>query len=277
MKPLACRYSIVQFVPYAETGEFANVGIVLTCPQSGYFGFLLQSRKSKRVTDFFDALDRDFYKSAIKAVEEELSRLEALAHSLAPQAKTDALRGMMAALEQPREAIVRFSPARVVLTQDPARELQQQFDHYVDHAFATPEYVERTMNDRLRTLLGGLELQAPFRSARIGNEYVSARFDFVQTVGTKPRKIIKALHLGQSDANDIAAHGDVWAGKIARLIRQRELTGDILVNVSLPPQDKQAHREVSQDIMRELEHHKVIVVAGEDQPAMQRIKEFAQQ
>ena len=35
MKPLACRYAIVQFMPYAETGEFANVGVVLCLSADG--------------------------------------------------------------------------------------------------------------------------------------------------------------------------------------------------------------------------------------------------
>lgn len=31
----SCLYSIVRFAPYAETEEFANVGIVLTAPAYG--------------------------------------------------------------------------------------------------------------------------------------------------------------------------------------------------------------------------------------------------
>lgn len=31
----ACLYSIVGFAPYAETEEFANVGILLSAPASG--------------------------------------------------------------------------------------------------------------------------------------------------------------------------------------------------------------------------------------------------
>jgi hypothetical protein len=56
MKKFACRYAVVQFVPYSETGEFANVGVVLICPETGYFGFQLQTRKYARVTAFFDEL-----------------------------------------------------------------------------------------------------------------------------------------------------------------------------------------------------------------------------
>jgi len=43
MKRAAARYAIVQFMPYPETGEFANVGVVLACPTQNYFGFKLGS------------------------------------------------------------------------------------------------------------------------------------------------------------------------------------------------------------------------------------------
>ena len=276
MKPLACRYSIVQLVPYTETGEFANIGVVLTCPQTGYFDFLLQNRRSKRVTQFFDALDRRFYLRAVKTIEEELFRLKNATHRIHDSSKADALRTMFTGLVQPREAIVRFSTARVLLTSDPARALEEKFDHYVDHSFATPEYVEHTMNERLRDMLRGLSLPAQFKPARIGNEDVNAKFDFVQTIDDKHLKIIKALNLSQTDANDIAAHGDIWKGKIARLARLKQLPNDVLINVTLSPASKPAHYELGQEIMQELQKHQVTVVPGMDAVAMRQIKEFAQ-
>ena len=46
MKRFACHYAIIRFLPYPETQEFANVGVVLACPESGYFGFKLEKRCS---------------------------------------------------------------------------------------------------------------------------------------------------------------------------------------------------------------------------------------
>lgn len=36
MKKFACQYAIDRFLPYMETGEFANVGIVMLCPDAGF-------------------------------------------------------------------------------------------------------------------------------------------------------------------------------------------------------------------------------------------------
>lgn len=276
MKPLACRYSIIQFVPYVETGEFANIGIVLTCPQTGYFNFLLQDKKSKRVTDFFEAIDRNYYRKALKAVEEELMRMRAVAYQLDLEAKPDAIRGMLNALAQPREAIVRFSAIRVLLTKDPIQELKEKFDHYVDHSFATAEYVENTMNARLKGLLAGLQLLAPFKPARIGNETVNAKFDFVQTIDSRHHKVIKALNLSHKDTNDIAAHGDVWLGKIGRLKRFQELPREVLINVAIPDASDVARYAVSQEIIHELKSQDIVVVQGYGQKAQETIRGFAE-
>ncbi len=78
MSFFACRYAVVQFLPYAETGEFANVGIALLCPDTGYFGFRLQNaRRTKRITGFFERLDRSIYVRALDLFQQELGRVKA--------------------------------------------------------------------------------------------------------------------------------------------------------------------------------------------------------
>ncbi len=54
MTRIACQYAIVRFMPYIETGEFANVGILLWAPKTRYLGFKLLRRKHARITQFFD-------------------------------------------------------------------------------------------------------------------------------------------------------------------------------------------------------------------------------
>ena len=276
MKKHAVSYAIIRFQPHVETEEFANIGIVLVCPQQGFFNFILQDRRTKRVTDFFGALDRGHYRRAVKAVEEELLRIRSAMLGTPAQGRADALRASLDFLAQPREAIVRFSQPRVLLAQDPAQTLQDKFDHYVDHAFATPEYVEQTMNARLKGLLGSLSLVAPFKPARIGNEQANARFDFVQTLQDAPAKVIKALNLSHQDPNDIAAHGDVWVGKVNRLQRNGALPHDVLFNVELADAGEAARYGIGQEILRELERQHIIVVAGHGPEAALRIQAFAQ-
>jgi hypothetical protein len=40
MTLVACTYAALRFLPYRETCEFANVGVVVCAPEAGFFGFL---------------------------------------------------------------------------------------------------------------------------------------------------------------------------------------------------------------------------------------------
>lgn len=119
-----CRYAIVQFTPYTETGEFANVGAVLMCPQTGFFDFKLQTSKSKRVTDFFAELPRSVYLRAMQGIASELRRIAQMLESQRADGRPAIMRNVFEGFVHPREAIVRFSKPRVVLTGDPAAELE---------------------------------------------------------------------------------------------------------------------------------------------------------
>src|SRR5665647_1135763 len=57
---LACNYAIIRFLPYPETEEFVNVGVVLACPSAHYFDFRMESQRS-RVTGFFPELDKSIF------------------------------------------------------------------------------------------------------------------------------------------------------------------------------------------------------------------------
>lgn len=273
MKKLACRYAIVQFVPYAETGEFANIGIVLACPQTGYFDFKLQTRRYKRVTSFFSELDGSFYRDTAKAIEGELARIKDQALRLDGFERADALRHLFTELLHPREAIVRFGDARAILTDEPQQTLISLFDHYVDHDFATKEYVENTMTRRLQKLLSSLRLVAPFRPARLGDDVVHANFQLVQRQDDRPIKLIKAFNLGQKDPNAIYAHGDIWVPRMKRLRERGFLPEKTLFTVALPSPSDTKRYGASQEVLSSLRAASIQV---ELQQAEDRIRDFVQ-
>lgn len=272
MNKLACRYAIVQFSPYTETGEFANVGIVLTCPQTGFFGFKLQTKKYARITGFFNEINGDIYREAVKAMETELERIRQSTHQIWGPQRADALRQLFINLVHPREAIIRFGDARAILTDAPEAELDQLFDYYVDHSFATPEYVEHTMTKRLQVMLNRLNLEQPFRPARLGDEVVYANFQLVQKSFDQPQKVIKAFNLDQKEPNSIYAHGDVWIPRVRRLLERKLLPRNTLFTVALPPQGDTKRYAASQEIVRGLESNSIIVI---NHNSDEQIKAFA--
>jgi len=76
MTNTACHYAIVRFLPFVETGEFANVGIVLFAPKARYFGFKLLMNRYARVTNFFEQLDAKVFRAAMRTFREELARID---------------------------------------------------------------------------------------------------------------------------------------------------------------------------------------------------------
>ena len=273
MKKLACRYAIVRFVPYAETGEFANVGIVLVCPKTGHFDFKLQTRKYARITAFFPDLDGDFYRNTVYTIESELERIRQGVEMLDEPNRPDDLRNLFVQLVHPREAMIRFSDPRALLTEDPAQALVELFDHYVNHDFATKEYIENTMTRRLQRILSELQLVVPFRPAKLGDEVVHATFQLVQTQHDTPLKIIKAFNLNQQDPNDIYAHGDVWVPRIKRLRERGFLPEKTLFTVGLPSQEDAKRYMASQEVVNALLQDAQIDVIPHD--AEEQIKRFA--
>lgn len=272
MNKVACRYAVVQFTPYSETGEFANVGVVLMCPSTKFFGFQLQTRRYKRITSFFDELPKDVYLRAMQVIKAELQRVSDVMAAAPAPGQAEYMREVFDGLIHPREAIVRFGAARVVLTDDPATELSRQFDHYVDRSFASPEYVEQAIEKRIRLLLGSLELQQPFRPARVGNDDVYVKFPLVQQLGDRAAKVIKPFNLDQKEPMGIYDHGGTWLQRVKLLRRHDLLPKDVLFAVSRPPEADAKRFAAFSDIHRELQAEHVQLVDEQDE---HRIAEFA--
>ncbi len=272
MRQFACRYAIVQFLPFAETGEFANVGIVLACPQTGYFGFKLQTRRVARVNGFFAELKSGLYRTSVKTFERELLRVSELVSRAEGPHRADVVRDVFTRLVHPREAIVRFGPARAVLAESPEIQLSELFDHYVNRSFATPEYVERTMTKRLQVLLRDLQLTQPFRPERIGDLDTYATFPLVQKRGANAYKIIKPFNLTQDEPNGIFEHGDAWVTKLGRLRERKLLPPEILFAVASPSVTESKRHAAAQEIIALLRGQNVKVI---DEKAEDQIAEFA--
>jgi hypothetical protein len=271
MNKLACRYAIVQFMPFVETGEFANVGIVLVCPKSGYFGYQLQTRKYGRITAFFDELQGRIYTESVRAFGQELERIHAFLLAQPESDRTDIIRDTFEHLVHPREAMLRFGEPRAILVDAPEQAVDELFRHYVERDFATPEYVEKTIERRLHTLLKGLHLS--FRPERVGNDEIHATFPLVQMRDDVPAKIIKPFNLAQDEPNSIYEHGGHWAQKIARMRRRNLLPEHLLFAVAAPLENDLKRHAAFVEICSELREQNVIVAAANEE---NRIVEFAQ-
>ncbi len=137
MKRIACQYAIVRFMPYIETGEFANVGILLWAPKTRYLGFKLLRKKHARITQFFEELDRAVYLKTMANLDAELCRVQTMLQDQIGEfgdndREYGLHKGLFRELIRPRETIVRFSEQRAVLTDNPEKTLTELYEYYVD-------------------------------------------------------------------------------------------------------------------------------------------------
>lgn len=281
MKRTACQYAIVRFMPFVETGEFANVGILLWEPESRYLGFELIGRKFGRITQFFEQLDRGVFLKAMANLAVELERVRHLLANDLPKVTPTRLEygfhlGIFNELIRPRETIIRYSEQRTILSAHPEKTLETLFEYYIGRNFVTKAYEDTLLEKSVKHLLEEEDLAKVFHNLKIEDTLYSVRFPFVQQVEGKAVKVIKPLFLGQSDSTAIIQHGDLWKLKVQQLRKRRLLHGPILFPVK-GPADMEAgdvREEAFQETKDSLEDAGIELVLHTER---QKIVDFAAQ
>lgn len=245
MKKFACQYALLRFRPFVETGEFANVGIVMMAPEARFFGFRLLKRYG-RITQFFHQLDRKVYLEGRELFKEELDRFTGELRRLAldgRKTQPDILlaRNLFTELVRPREAMLQFAEQRVVLADNPKEKLVQLFDHYIERNFVTKEYQERLLESTVRKLLFRGQMGTQYRPEKIGTPDFTVNFPFVLMADGKAQRIIKPLYLAQDDTTKILNHGGQWVDKLRRLRKRNALPKDVLFPVTAPQTNAKAY------------------------------------
>lgn len=259
MKQHLCKFAIVRFLPYRETEEFVNIGVLVLCEELGYLGFLLEKKKTTRITDFFDELDAAVYRQGVKAIESEIKRLsprvnDSVDGCLSISGGAPNLSSAFNFLVRPRKTLFCFSNVRVAMTSDPVAKLKELFANYVRRQFAqTKEYQEKLMRDAIQDQLRSWQLSNLYQQLDLGTSIYRMKFPFVHQSGNVPVRAIRALHLDIPDTTKILRKGDEVLGGLRRIQEGGELPEDCLVVVKAPPQGKQEYdvaQQVCDDIRR---------------------------
>jgi hypothetical protein len=214
MNRQVCKYNIIRFQPFAETEEFANIGVVLFATASKRLEFrLLESRQHKRITDFFDPLAKDVFGYAVKIVKAEIERIQKF-YDNGGRVDVD----LYAELIRSREDIVRFGESRVLFCEDPIRQVEKLFEHYVQHSFANEPGYEEKMKMQLKDLLVSHNLGDVYKQAVIGEvDRYKVTFPFVRK--SDHRKAIKPIQFLHDDPTAMIDHGREWLSKVELLTR----------------------------------------------------------
>ncbi|MGI9274583.1 MAG: DUF3037 domain-containing protein [Endozoicomonas sp.] len=228
MTKYACRYAIVQFMPYPETGEFANVGVIAVVPGQNHFAFQLELTRYGRLTKFFKHLDHRVFTQSIKHLHEELLYLEEAVSN-----------GQMTALQafelivRPLEAILRFNKERIKMTHKPLVIANELFSRFVLHDFAQKKNYEHELQSRVGHLVRNLNLRHQFKKEKIGTLY-PVTMPLVQNTEKQRLRAIQPLHFDRTEPEKIIEHGNLWIGKLSTLQELNELPEEILIPVEKP-------------------------------------------
>lgn len=211
------QYAIVRFLPHVETGEFANVGIVLCAPELGLFEFRLAPSRFARVTDFFEDLEGKLYKATLQTVEQELLRLQTYVTRLTPKELAQQMQDVV----RPRETLVRYSELRsLYLEQKPAVVLEQLFERLVHRSFLTEEYQESLMVKVIRKQLKDEKL-THFKQDKVHDNFIEVTLPLVAK--TNDVFVIRPLAFRQQTSTRILEHSQQWLWRFQRLVNHNVL------------------------------------------------------
>ena len=224
------RYSVIRFMPFTETQEFANVGIVIHAPQTGSVLFRLANKRFGRVSQFFDDLDGQLYSNAIEMFTFELKRIQEFAIGM----RGKELAGFMDEVTRQREGFLTFSETAALLTSDSLElVLEKLFEQYVGRSFNTKEHRETLLVKSLKKQLDGVT-KYKFTKSKLNADYVSFELPLVATDNVTT-KAIKPLSFYQDKPLKLIDHGEFWISRVKHLLNSNTLdANDFLFAIDRP-------------------------------------------
>ena len=274
----ACHYAIVRFMPFIETGEFGNAGVVLFAPSARFFGFKVLGQRVSRITNFFEQMESKVFRASMHATREELQRVSDMLKGLGTDRRfksldREASTHLWLEMLKPRESMVRFSESRLAMAADPQAKLGELFAYYVERNFVTKEYQEKALERGVRGFLKSAQLDTRFHEMRVGNDEYNAMFPFVAMDGEQPVKAIKPLRLDHAQPFQIIDHGGQWRVRIEALKKRDLLPGKVLFAINGENSGESASARARREVVASL-----LDLGVEVQPASDRqaLIEFAE-
>lgn len=263
----ACLYSIVRFAPFADTEEFANIGIVLTAPAVARMEFRLARRNFKRVNQFFEC--PDLYAQAVDIAQNELDRIQTFTR----KATETQIAHHFRFLTEAKETLIRFSPARPVMVNDISTTMEDLYGRYIERQFEGQPRRETQMVKEIRTLFEKATIKH-FHEDTLEGELTKLHLPLVY----RQNKVaaIKPLAFDQAEPNGILEHCDTWVCKLENAAEEQLIDlKNVLIPVAMPNtfiSDK--HRKATEKATAKLRQRGMVVV-GMEQHA--NITAFAKQ
>lgn len=242
------RYLIVRFRPYAETGEFANIGVIVFDIENDEADFRLANRRFARIGHFFDSTAHSAYSSAVQNLRIEIPRIiEYLPKNIASHSVNEE-----DYFWDTRESSILFSPPRVIKSELSLGALTSQlFDRFIKRDFEKPESLESALVRDIRRLLKQEGL-THFKGVSIHDELVPLKLP----LGFQNDHLaaIKPLAFDHKNPLHIIDYGAHWKKRLSYHLDKGNLVeGRVLLPLKLPHTSDETHRDAFEVARRDLE------------------------
>ncbi|EIX9155824.1 DUF3037 domain-containing protein [Klebsiella pneumoniae] len=265
-----CLYSIIRYIPFAETEEFANVGILLCAPKQGVLLYKLAKGNDARVKTFFR--DDKIFPLAKQALTAELKFARENLYNFSGAQK---LSDFFHAFVSTRESIFQFSDSRIIMADNPAHEVEALYDRFVNHAEYTPERREDILAKELRLRFDSFQdLRKTFKKETIGGEFAKFTMPLVASEDGVAVCAIKPLVFDQSDTSKMMEHCDKWVARVTRAADERLLNlSGVLFPIAGPLKSTIRAKNAIEKIVKTFLGHQINCVDHENEGS---IIKFAQ-
>ena len=262
----SCIYSIVRFAPFAETEEFANVGVILSAPAIGRMEYRLARRNLKRVNHFFEC--NDLFAKAMEIAQNELDAVQAMTR----EAQEAQIVNHFRFLTEPKESLIRFSPMRSILAENFDATLDALFARYIERQGVERDRREEVMVREIRAMFAETSIRS-FRDETLTGELTKLHLPLVHR--NEVVAAIKPLAFDQAEPNAILDHCDQWMMKFARAAAEGIIElRNVLIPVAAPAENNSPRHRKAVQIARESIQDRGLQLA--DYHASQKIAAFAQ-
>lgn len=266
------RFAVIRFMPYVQTREFANIGVILTCPKTGFFNYQIE-HKYQHLSGFFKHFNSKVFKASIESFSHELDRVKLDLNY--KNAAPETYRAVLDHIARPRDAIILTSEVGVTTGDNEQAELKRLFDYFVHHSFAR-EQKEEVLTKLIQNMVRDLQTIKPFIKSTIGDDNYSATLPLVQkNENNTVRKIIKPIYLGFNDSSEIYTKSDRWIATIKRLqgFNSIQSETDILLPYEKPVNPSESQQKALANVISDMNRAGIKTV---DKNNIQKIIHFAE-
>ncbi|WP_448662243.1 DUF3037 domain-containing protein [Sphingomonas sp. CJ20] len=224
------QYSIIRFLPFADLGEFANIGIIALDSQNKILQFRLARAKFRRLREFFG---EDAYRAYGAAIEHLRLELASLAAGDGFWMNWDPGRAF-SHLTRRHESSIVFSEVRTLLSKEHIGDVVDGlFTRLIERQRQEAHDLDLIRDIRHQLVASGIR---GFRAIRVVDDVVPVTFPLAHRNGDL--NAIQPMVFSQKTPLAVFDHGAMWKRRLAYLLDRGKIRhGSVLLAVDPPAVD----------------------------------------